>query len=196
MSSEERSPSGRISAALRRDAANQVAEPVVPPATPKSNATKARGIWIAAAIAGVAVVAMTIWISTNHKKLPPAVQPVASEPYLNLDLRSEGDQLKLTSSTNVTSIRSAHLDVFDGNSIKQLDVTDDFKAQQAITVPHSTGNVQVVMTVDSADGGLVRKAGFTDSAAVLRSESKPAPAPVTPIPKPTSTRHKRHRRGR
>jgi len=103
--------------------------------------------------------------------------------------------------SNLPDVKQVRLDIFDGDSVRQIDPTAKFSNIGAMQIAHKTGNVQAVATViDQAGKVFVRRAGFTDAAAVNRdmaANAAVAPASTANIPKNSpAPRHRGKRRRR
>jgi hypothetical protein len=107
---------------------------------------------------------------------------------LSLRMRSDAGNLILSWKSNLAKPQRARVDIFDGASRENLNITEVFQPSGVLLFPHNSGNVQAVLTVETRDGVVVRNAGFTDPSAVIKrpalvdhSENNVAPKPL-PLP--------------
>jgi hypothetical protein len=85
-----------------------------------------------------------------------------------LSLHPQAGKLILSWKSNLVRARRAHVDILDGTSREHFNLTEVFQPSGVFLFPHNSGNVQVVLTVDTGKGVVVRNAAFTDPSAVVK----------------------------
>jgi hypothetical protein len=160
-----------------------------------------RSTWIGLTILAIAVVVSCYWAVLKFGRQREAAEPqiakvATAEVIVRLQPNGQDLILELQSAQHLQRVAA---EVFDGGTVRHLDLTNAFAKQRSASISHTTGNVQVVVTaVDEQGRSLVKSVGFTDSDAVARdmasNESKSqAPPRGTETSATRSRRNKGHR---
>lgn len=68
-------------------------------------------------------------------------------PQLLLTLAAKGPELKVSWTGGIASPKQARLQVLDGDSVDQIDVTSTFRPDHSLTLPRRSGNIQAILRV-------------------------------------------------
>ena len=157
---------------------------------------KWKRLLVGAGVGSVACVSVWQFVDLTSAKGAPSKTNAGD---LVLSLRPQAENLMLSWKSNVTNARRAHVDIFDGPSLKNLDISESFQPTGMLLFPHTTGNVQAVLTLELKDRAIVRRTGFTDSSTAIKDvDFTSSPPKVSEVPQQPSlrSRHGRHKRRR
>jgi hypothetical protein len=108
---------------------------------------KDRRKWIvAAALVGAMAVAGAYWFKLYSEAASPLV-PDSKPPSLSLTLSADGPNLLVSWMGGSSSPKRAHLKIFDGDVVRQIDLTKTYNPAGSLEVPRHSGNVQAVIEV-------------------------------------------------
>jgi hypothetical protein len=171
------------------------------PDIPDRRSARHKGILlIICAVVMLASIFWAAWTLGRNSARPEPVLRKASTPDLSLSLVPNGQDLSLGWKTTWPRLQHVAADVFDGDTVRHVDLTTAFQNQKSISLTHTTGNVQVlVAAVDGEGHSIEQRVGFVDSAAVshdmsLAASKVHAPPSVTGPHASKSHRAKRHHR--
>ena len=110
--------------------------------------SQTRRKWIFAAVLAVLIFGVAMVFLKSY--LEPVAAPVAEAklPTLSITLSADGPNLLVSWIGGSSSPKKAELEVFDGDSINQIDLTRTYNPSGSVTVPRRSGNVQAVITVN------------------------------------------------
>jgi hypothetical protein len=111
-------------------------------------------------VAAVALLSFGIWRYTRRAQVHPAEVLITLHP-------GPGN-LVLSWKSNVAKAQRARVDILDGTASQHLNITDIFQPSGVLLFPHNAGNVQAVLSIETGQGVVVRRAGFTDPSALVR----------------------------
>lgn len=106
--------------------------------------------WIvAAALIVTAGIASAYWFKLYSESSSTPV-PDPKPPTLSLTLSADGPNLLVSWMGGSSSPKRAHLKIFDGDAVTQIDLTKTYSPSGSLTVPRHSGNVQAI--IDVSDG--------------------------------------------
>jgi hypothetical protein len=156
---------GRLSA-IERSAADQPVYrpmPVLADAAPKpgkNGRSSAKWKILLAALGMIVLLCLGVWRYLQDAEVSPA--------NLSLGLRPHAGKLLLSWKTNAVTPRRARVDIIDGPLSEHVNITDIFQPSGVLLFTHNTGNVQAVLTVETANSVVVRHASFADTSAAAK----------------------------
>ncbi len=184
------------------------ADPVVPqfatfPARvdrPKFRPFSSKWPWFALAVIAFAAILWTAWILGRQSAQAQKTALPLPAPKFLLTKASNGQDLILKSDSAAT-LQQLAVDVFDGDVMRHLNLTDGFKNTGTATIAHTTGNVQMIVGgVDQSGHRFLERLGFIDADAVSRDMSLAAnnkgtqPSSAEPAKINTVRSHRNRRR--
>ena len=115
----------------------------------------------------------------------PVPETVATAPSLSLTLTGNGPNLLVSWTGGTSSPKQAHLKIYDGDSVNQIDLAKNFSPSGSITVPRHSGNVQAVISVNDGVRNWESQSSLIDQAFASSRGSQPNAASAS-APKTTS----------
>jgi hypothetical protein len=122
--------------------------------------SKSRSRRFALAVAAILMVAVAIivafWPSNNQQ------EPPARESNLVLNVAGNGPNLLINWSGGIPQAKSAGLRIFDGNTVRDLNLLSRYQPSGSITVPRQSGNVQVILSISDGTQVLQSQSSLID----------------------------------
>ncbi|MFZ0589594.1 MAG: hypothetical protein WAM39_03870 [Bryobacteraceae bacterium] len=137
--------------------------------------------WIvAAALVGTLVIAVACWFKFSESASAPVAD--AKPPTLSLTLSADGPNLLVSWIGGIASPKQAHLKIFDGDTVSQIDLMKTYNPTGSLTVPRHSGNVQAVIEVNDGFRNLQSQSSLIDDgfAATKNANAALAAAAKTP----------------
>ena len=122
--------------------------------------SKGRSRRFAIAVAAILMVAIGIVVAFWPSNKQP--EPPAYESNLLLNVAGDGPNLRINWSGGSPHAKSAGLRIFDGNTVRDLNLISQYQPSGSITVPRQSGNVQVILSISDGTDVLQRQSSLID----------------------------------
>lgn len=138
---------------------------------------------IAAGIVLACLGIAAIFLRLNSQTTATPAEPAPAS--LSLSLSGNGPNLLISWAGGISSPKQAHLKIYDGDALNQIDLMKTYSPSGSITVPRHSGNVQAVITVDDGFRNWESQSSLIDEA-FASSASSPSSQPAASAPKPAA----------